>query len=199
VRYSRPPGPGLATILIISAIDVLLCSFTAGLTLFFFSPSPPERASALSAAIGINKGGGADGVRIIIRNEADSDLQYVGGVNQEVVATTEGHGISVLRLKALPSIENPVWLGTKKACIEPCQIPLLATVYVIRNGNRASPRPQRIGCVTHRSDGAAIIDADNPVVTLSNCDSAGGGSPEASALQADLIRVLDQRSRERRK
>src|SRR5579872_2508960 len=71
---SRRPRRGnpLATMLIISAIDVLLCTFTAGLTLFFFGSGVRG---------GLNAGarpGGWPGTLIKINNQEGSALQVIG-------------------------------------------------------------------------------------------------------------------------
>jgi hypothetical protein len=193
MRYSNRPGPALATILIISAIDVLLCSFTAALTLFFFSPSTGLGVKQTNFSGGFNLGGALDGARVIIRNDAGSDLQYTGENDTEIVAA-KSDGISVLRLKALPSIANPVWLGTRKPCVAPCQVKLAATVYLVPNGSHSSPKSQTIACVTQRPDAVAIINTDDPIKQL--CENTNGGpSPET---QDELTRLLVQASDKRR-
>lgn len=196
MKYSRRPGPALATILIISAIDVLLCSFTAGLTLFFFSPSPAARTKGeTTLAFASGRSGGAEGIRIIINNEANSDLQYTGGAEADVLTSSTNQSMSALRLKALPSMENPSWLGTKRACKEPCQIPIAATVYVIRKGKLTNSHSIR--CIAHGPDAVAIVDIAQPIQILTACELR---TPSVSIdpLQIDLVRHLDEVNRKRR-
>src|ERR1017187_8339838 len=107
MRYSRPPGPALGTILIISAIDVLLCSFTAGLTLFIFTPSQSAQATARSSSVSSFGGGAADSVRVIISNDEGSDLHFTGGDGSSNQSTSDSGGMSILRLKGLPSLDKP--------------------------------------------------------------------------------------------
>lgn len=87
----RKAGPPLANLLIISAIDLLVCCLTAGIMLFLvFQPSlRADRSSAV-----LNAGHGADGifrvpVTIIVRNNGDNQLVPSNGLPdgfEEIVA-----------------------------------------------------------------------------------------------------------------
>ncbi len=100
----RKKGNPLATMLIISAIDVLLCSFTAGLTLFFFGSG---------GQVDAGQGEGWAGTLLVISNHHDSHLKYLRGCSGEPERLSASDSkVIALRLTCFPTADSPYVLGT---------------------------------------------------------------------------------------
>ncbi len=99
------PRQQLATVLILSAIDVLLCSFTASLTLFFIGAGADAANSAPSTQsgeteLGVARGEGAPGA-IIVAN-------YIGGSSR--LRPTQISGLETMPTANWENADSVAWL-----------------------------------------------------------------------------------------
>jgi hypothetical protein len=145
-------GNPLATMLIISAIDVLLCAFTATVTLFFLGggtmPGKDDQEN------------GWDGALVVIRGKGQETLRFSSDVPAEVIRPG-----SVFLLQSTPSRDHPARFRLDGTAPGPFDI----DVTVVREGTTGEGTRNAIHCPGVATYVFRVTDADVPISAEADC------------------------------
>jgi hypothetical protein len=140
--------------LIISAIDVLLCTFTAGLTLFFMGSGAHAGASAGKVP------GGWPGTLIKINNHEGSELQIISPLRPGQCRPDDGCARSrtcACIVEDPPTRVHPLILGTSTKG----SAHILADITVLAEGQM---KTFSLDCVSKDQRAISIVDGSAPFV-----------------------------------
>lgn len=153
MNASTTPRNPLSTMLIISAIDVLLCAFTATVTLFFLGGSiekPPH-----------DEGIGWSGTLIVL--SSPDGIQFDTEANAEILQP----GLA-FRLKSLPTANNPARFRVAKGSSTISQL----NVLIVKEGTDGHNAQFTLRCTESVEYAFRIVDGDSPVIPESSCGVA---------------------------
>jgi hypothetical protein len=160
--------PRVAIMLIISAIDVLICSFTAGLTLFFLATgathvngtgqSSLSNSSAAFEFLMVNIGTDGKTSAVVVCGEKQ---QYLCNVKRVPRNATEVSKDVVIVTDELPSPSRPLVIG-------PTQ-PVDFLEWDISVSAAGKITKTHLRCVVKGGELFMVIPSDRPIKTLSGC------------------------------
>jgi hypothetical protein len=161
------------TMLLISAIDVLLCAFTAGLTLFFFG------SNYYGFAQNAEKGTGWSGAMIVLMNRGPNQLYVSSGCHSEAQCALGSS--CICRSPDAPSNDH-AWLLNSRS--REGAVDTIVTI-VGPSGMSAA----RVRCRSGATEGNKIrIGTEiHPIVGVEGCDVAIG-APQDEATVSQPIR-----------
>jgi hypothetical protein len=146
---AAPRNP-LSTMLIISAIDVLLCAFTATVTLFFLGGSMPQPPR--------DEGIGWSGTLVVL--SSSDGIQFVAPAGAEILQP----GLA-FRLKTVPSMINPARFRVANGVSAISQV----NVLIVQEGTDGRNAQFTLRCNAAVEYAFRIVDGDAPVIPESSC------------------------------
>jgi len=154
-------GNPLATMLIISAIDVLLCAFTATLALFFLGGGSSTSGDA-------NKIGWA-GTLVVISSQ--EKVQFATPPNSETIQA----GLA-FRLRSSPSRTNPTRFRVIGSAVAISQL----GVIVVQEGTDGRNAQYTVRCTQPVEYAFRVVDGDTPVIPEEKCEMAASSNTTLS-------------------
>jgi hypothetical protein len=160
----------LSTMLIISAIDVLLCAFTATVTLFFLGGNIAKPHHD----VGIGWSG-----TLVVLSSPDG-IQFDAPANAEILQP----GLA-FRLKVVPTANNPARFRVAKGSSAISQL----NVLIVQEGTDGHNAQFTLHCTESVEYAFRIVDGDSPVIPESSCGVSASSQAaiwETSAVRSEV-------------
>jgi hypothetical protein len=167
MNSSDQRGNPLATMLIISAVDVLLCAFTATLALFFLGGGSSSSGDANNI--------GWAGTLVVI--SSPEKIQFATPPNSETIQA----GLA-FRLRSSPSRTNPTRFRVIGSAVAISQL----GVIVVQEGKDGRNAQYTVRCTQPVEYAFRVVDGDTPVIPEATCEITASSSTALSQVQTKL-------------